>query len=202
MRLLIVGEHLLVVELLIKVLEVEHTIAASFLRGGDAIAWLAHYMCDCAIVDLALPDFNGAELIMTIRRLRRATRIVAISSGAGAIGGDNVGADAFVPKVGSLALLRHEIGRSHQGHAGFDVAGRQLLTPNKVAILRAVASGYRAREIAAMLRVSQNTAEEYLEQLKRQLGARTLAQLVTAALRLGLAADLLSALPPATGSPE
>ncbi len=198
MRLLIVEDHLLVVEMLIRALETEHTIAAAFVRGSDALVWLAHYTCDCAIVDLCLPDMDGVELIRMIRCHDRTIRIVATSGYTSHTDCDGIGADAFVPKAGSLALLRYEIGKGREGARLEDLRHRRL-APRKVAILRAVASGYRAREIASFLGVSQNTAEEYLEQLKRQLGARTLAQLITAALRLGYAADVLCGLPPPGG---
>jgi DNA-binding NarL/FixJ family response regulator len=71
------------------------------------------------------------------------------------------------------------------------------LTMREARVLALYASGLAQRDIAARLGISFNTVRLYLERIRIKLGARTNAELVAAALRLGLQGPTPA--PPATG---
>jgi DNA-binding NtrC family response regulator len=56
--------------------------------GRCGARWLETYDVDIVVTDLCMPEVDGMELLMTIRRLHPRTPVVAMSGG---VGGDMVG---------------------------------------------------------------------------------------------------------------
>ncbi len=62
-------------------------------------------------------------------------------------------------------------------------------TPREYQVLELVASGRSSAEIAAVLGIARKTADHHRDHLRRKLGARTTADLVRIAVRLGIVLD-------------
>jgi len=60
------------------------------------------------------------------------------------------------------------------------------LTPRQIQVMRLATQGYRSREIARTLRLSEKTVEHHRHQLMRRLGLDTYADLVRYAVRVGV----------------
>jgi DNA-binding CsgD family transcriptional regulator len=65
-------------------------------------------------------------------------------------------------------------------------AAAEGLTPRQAEIVQALAGGATRQEIACRLRISQRTVKRHLQRVGHRLGAQGDAQLVAAALILGL----------------
>jgi len=69
---------------------------------------------DVAVLDLALPDGNGGDLISELRRSNPGISVVVLSAAMGP--GDldeavKAGADAVLDKIESLPTIAHEVRR-------------------------------------------------------------------------------------------
>ena len=52
-------------------------------HGKHGLRLLEHQAVDQIIVDLFMPEMDGMELILLVRKMRPATKIIAISGGSG-----------------------------------------------------------------------------------------------------------------------
>jgi DNA-binding NarL/FixJ family response regulator len=68
-RILIVDDHAMVRQGLAQILEKNDRmqVVASFNNGADALRWLRNHDCDVALLDVAMPDMNGIELLKQIK---------------------------------------------------------------------------------------------------------------------------------------
>ena len=93
--------------------------------GGDALALAASQPPDAIILDLGLPDIDGTEVIVELRRWCRAPIIVLSgrTSPGDKIGALDVGADDYVTKPFAMAELLARLRaalRRDEGEAGQD----------------------------------------------------------------------------------
>jgi len=159
------------------------------------------------LVDLALPDRSGPELVAALRAALPSARVVVLSSyddefrvaealGAGAQGyllkSSSVGelvtairaaAAGGTPLSPSLteAVLRamRRSGRSGSGTI-------ETLTPREIQVLERFAAGLSTREVAASLGISPKTVETHRVRIYEKLGARSVVDLTRIAVRTGL----------------
>ena len=68
-RILIVDDHAMVRQGLAQILEKNDgmEVVASFSNGADTLRWLRNHDCDVALLDIAMPDMNGIELLKQIK---------------------------------------------------------------------------------------------------------------------------------------
>ena len=121
--------------------------------GREALALAASQPPDAVILDLGLPDIDGTEVIVELRRWSRAPIIVLSgrSSPGDKIGALDVGADDYVTKpfaMGELlarlrAALRRDEVEAGQGRPHQATIGRWLvnLTSHQVSLAGGVSSG-------------------------------------------------------------
>jgi two-component system invasion response regulator UvrY len=159
---------------------------------------------DVVVMDLSLPGVGGLELLRHIRQWDRKARILVFTmhSGAGfALKSFEAGAAGYVTKGSEAAELIDSValvakgGRVISNDVAKELAAERLshsgsqleeLGPRETEILRLLASGWLAEEIAAALHLSLKTVRNYHYQIKAKLGARTDAHLVWLALEAGL----------------
>jgi CheY-like chemotaxis protein len=92
-RILIIDDEAFVREALQRVLSDKGTTVVGAADANGGFAALRESPVDLAIVDVVLPDMDGAEAIRLIRRDYPAVRIIAIS------GGGNFGLHAYRPEA-------------------------------------------------------------------------------------------------------
>ena len=83
-RLLLVEDEGAFRELLCAFLEAEGYGVYSVGDGGSALRWLKANPVDMVITDLCMPDSDGMELLMALRKIRSTGPIIVISGGVGA----------------------------------------------------------------------------------------------------------------------
>jgi FixJ family two-component response regulator len=152
----------------------------------------------CLILDLQLPDVNGLELQRELAG-GEAPPIVFIT------GHGDIPSSVRAIKAGAVEFLAKPFGEEEllqaiQAAVALDKTARErrselaelrkshsLLTPREREVLPFVVAGFANKETAAELGTSEITIGVHRGQIMRKMGARSLAELVRMADKLGIA---------------
>lgn len=175
--------------------------------GAEALRVVETGVVEVAVIDTALKDGPGLELIHTITEDHPRTRCIALSPATSRFEFDRAmraGAAGFAVKANGLEELRKAIDAIHWGrcYVSTAVAGHLVhalnddadgrgptplaLTRRERDVLRLVADGCSSREIAGSLGVSKRTVETHRSRLMAKLDIHKTASLVRFAVREGL----------------
>lgn len=80
-RILLVDDEVLVLQLFEAVLQLEHHDVTTASDGNAAMAALAQGTFDVVVTDIVMPDKEGIEMIMEMRKLKPDLPIIAMSGG-------------------------------------------------------------------------------------------------------------------------
>ena len=80
-RILLVDDEEIVLHLFVSILELDHHEVTTAHDGNGALAALAHGVFDLVITDLVMPDKEGIETIVEMRKTRPELPIIAMSGG-------------------------------------------------------------------------------------------------------------------------
>ena len=152
----------------------------------------------CLILDLELPDVSGLELQQELA-VRDFPPIVFIT------GHGDIPSSVRAMKAGAIEFLSKPFGEQELLHA-IDAAitldrearGKEselaelhrhysLLTPREREVLSFVVAGFANKQTASDLGIAENTIGVHRVQIMRKMGARSLAELVRMADKLGIA---------------
>jgi two-component system NarL family response regulator len=206
-RIAVAEDQQMVRELLIALLARESgfELAGEAGTGHDAIALARAAHPDVLVLDVALPDLDGAEVARRVRAAQPQVRILALS-----IHSDEqyvrrmlkAGADGYVVKSGALADLVEAIRSIAQGKMYLSQAvlphavGRTGAPPfareaarlghREREVLALIAEGKHSADIAARLGITTATVEVHRRNIMHKLDLHTIAQLTKYAVREGL----------------
>jgi len=167
-------------------------------NGHEALAQYRLHRPDVTLMDLQMPTMSGIETIIAIRDESPNARIIVLTT----YGGDvqvvralKAGARGYVLKGHVHKALLDTIRAVHDGQkrispevaaALADHAGEEELTAREIAVLRLIALGNANKEIAAQLRISDETVKSHVTNILEKLGAHDRTHAVTTALRRGI----------------
>ena len=167
-------------------------------NGVEAIAEFRRHRPDITLMDLRLPGANGTDILIAIRGEFPGARVIMLSSSDS--DGEiqralRSGASGYVlksmPQDDLLAVIRSVHGGKRQVPA--EVAallaehlGEENLTPRELEVLQLVRDGYKNKQIANRLSISENTVNFHLKNIVEKLGANDRTHAVTIAVRRGL----------------
>jgi DNA-binding NarL/FixJ family response regulator len=198
-RVLIVDDHALVrAGLRTELIDAGFEIVGEAGDGPEALALVAKTEPDVAVVDIALPGFDGIELTKHIKAERPQTRIVILTMHeiehdvAAAVA---AGADAYCVKNSGTETIVAAVRAAAEGAAYFDpqiahVVLRNVtdspLTAREVQILRLIAEGTNNLDIADRLNLSLGTVKGHVRDIldKLQAADRTQAAVIGLKRRL------------------
>ena len=212
-RVLIADDHLLVrmgIKALLSQLDGFEVIAEAE-DGIGALEMQRVLQPDIALIDIAMPDMTGIEVVREIRQFDSQVKIVylsALNSAEIVQAAFATSANGYLLKDFMLAELEEALNKVVSGeiylsprllHGAADerekepseYAGKTLLTARQVEILRGIASGSSTKEIARDLGVSPKTVDFHRTQLMKRLGLHDIASLTLYAVRHGLAPSRL-----------
>ncbi len=180
-------------------------------NASEALAEVGKTLPDLVVLDLNLPDQDGASLAAVIRSTWPKTKILVLtgdSNEAVVPKAIRAGADGLIRKEDVAGEIMRAIPAVMAGQSYFspraataivhelrkrpeprgEGSGPQLqLSYREKELLHGLAEGLAYKEIAAGMGVSVRTAETYRMRLVRKLGCSTRAELVRYAVRNGLA---------------
>jgi DNA-binding NarL/FixJ family response regulator len=178
--------------------ETDMELVSQVTNGIDCIAEFRRHRPDVTLMDLLLPGANGTDILIAIRSEFPGARIIMLSSS----GGDGeiqralrAGASAYVLKSMPHVELLEVIRSVHTGrrHVPADVAallaehlGEEDLTPRELQVLGLIRDGYKNKQIAGELSISENTVNFHIKNIVDKLGANDRTHAVTIAIRRGM----------------
>jgi DNA-binding NarL/FixJ family response regulator len=210
-RVLLTDDHMVVREGLKLLIESEPDmkVVGEASDGKAAIHETEQLDPDVVVMDVSLPDMNGAQATEKLRKMHPDRKVVALT-----VHEDNgylrlmleAGAMGYVLKRAAAAELVQAIRTVAGGEryldpslAGFmtdegashppphtDSAG---LSEREVEVMRRIALGYSNKEIAARLRLSIKTIETYKMRSMEKLAIRSRVEIVQYAARRGWLQD-------------
>ena len=162
---------------------------------------------DVLLIDLALPDGSGIDLIREIDARRGKIRIIVISvfgDARSVVQSIEAGADGYLLKGAEPAEAAAAIRTVLEGGAPISpaVAGHILarmrnreqtpagtgpaLSPREVLVLTDLAKGFRYKEVARLQGISPNTVGDHVKSIYRKLAVSSRSEAVFEAVQAGL----------------
>jgi DNA-binding NarL/FixJ family response regulator len=177
--------------------EPDMKVVASAASGEEAICLFRQHRPDVTIMDLQLPGMSGLDAISAIRREDPEARIIVLTMHQGdedihrAL---QAGATTYVLKDALFEELLHIVRSVGAGESPLPpnitrvLAQRAgpSLTPREVAVLELIAGGFRNREIAGALGITEETTKVHVKNLLAKLGAIDRTEALSLALRRGI----------------
>ncbi len=164
----------------------------------EAISQFRRHRPDVTLMDLRLPGTDGTDVLVSIRGEFPRARIIMLTTSDGDADiqrAMRAGASAYILKSMPMEDLLGVIRSVHAGrrHIPPEVAARlaehmgdEDLTGRELEVLRLIREGYRNKQIADRLAISENTVNFHIKNLMDKLRANDRTHAVTIALRRGI----------------
>ncbi len=198
-RIFTVDDHPLLREGIAAVIERQEdmVLVGEATNGQEAVEGFRLHRPDVTLMDLQMPEMNGIDAIIAIRREFLNARIVVLTTFHGdvqALRAFKAGASGYLLK----GMLRKElVDTIRTVHAGrrrippevatelAEHAIEDALTEREIDILNRVAKGNSNKIIASQLDISEATVKYHLKSILSKLGANDRTHAVTIAMKRG-----------------
>jgi DNA-binding NarL/FixJ family response regulator len=169
-------------------------------NGREAIESFRRYRPDVTLMDLVMPETNGIEATIAIRKEFPKARIVMLTTYKGDVQAAqalDAGACGYLLKSTLRKDLVDTIRSVHAGQhripAEIAIAiaehhASDTLTERELDVLRQVAAGNANKTVAAHLAISEDTVKGHVKSILAKLGANDRTHAVTIALKRGIIA--------------
>lgn len=205
-RVLLVDDHLVVrkgVRLMIDTTD-DITIAAEAGSARDALLLLQQQEFDVALVDIALPDKSGLELLKSMKAKKPQMAILMLSmysEDVYAVRALKIGAAGYLNKNASTSTVLSAIRKAAAGGkhispslveifagmlAGESMPSHEALSDRELEVLKMIAAGTSLARIAEALHLSPNTVTTYRARIMEKMGFSSNVELARYALENGL----------------
>lgn len=199
-RILIADDHFVVRMGLAAVIHTQPdmTVVAEATTGSQAIEFFRQHNPDITLMDLRMPEMDGIEAIIMIRREFPEGRFIVLTT----YDGDEdiyralqAGARAYLLKDMMRDGLIEAIRAVHAGQRRIpaEVANRLAermnrteLTARELEVLRLIIEGKSNKEIAAKLFIAEGTVKIHINNILSKLGVSDRTQAATFALQRGI----------------
>lgn len=173
-------------------------VVAEASTGREAADAYAATRPDVGLIDLRMPDGDGAEAIARIRAAHPAARLIVLTTydtEEDVYRGLRAGAMGYLlkdapPHALLAAIQAVAAGQKHIPPAVAAKLAERMLTPELTErerdVLRELVAGRSNREIAAALQIGEGTVRTHVQNILSKLDAQDRTQAVTIALRRGL----------------
>lgn len=213
MEIMIVDDHPLFREGLKAIVnrDEKYEVCAEAGNGKDGIKIAREHRPDIMLVDISMPGKNGIQMIREIREALPDTRFIIISMHSEAdyiVEAFRAGATGYMIKESAAAQLIRGLDAVAEGEMFLDNALSQevvfkllqnksdtasgkddpysTLTAREQEVMRMLAEGLSAKDVATQLFISPKTVENHRTNLMKKLGLGSTVELIRYAARLGL----------------
>ncbi|MDH4216405.1 MAG: response regulator transcription factor [Gallionella sp.] len=206
-RILIADDHNVVRQGLTLILESNPgmKVVASCTNGSDALAWLRKHECDVALVDIAMPDMNGIDLLNHLRKEMPRLPVLILSAypeDQYAVRLIKAGAAGYINKVcapDEIVAAVHSVlaGKRYISPAVVEMLANELSLPEgklphetlsnrELQIFMLLASAKTYAEIAETLKLSVKTVSTYRNRILEKMQMQNNAELMHYAISKNL----------------
>lgn len=197
-RLVVADDHALVRESLLSILrrQSDLEVVGEAADGTTALELIERHQPDVAIVDQSMPMLVGVDVIKSASQLGIATRFVLLTMHSEPFLAQqalHAGAHAVVLKDDAVSVLLEAVSQIRSGHRYVSPSltldphqGVEPLTDREREVLVWISRGLSNGEIADELGISPRTVDTHRTRIMRKLGRRSVADLVSFAVRSGL----------------
>jgi len=200
-RILIAEDHAVVRDGLAAVLKFEPdmTVVGLARNGLEAVTQFGELKPDVALMDLAMPELDGAGAILAIRGEFPDARILVLTTydnDESVFRALENGAKGYLLKDCSTADLLAAIRKIHAGgthvseRAASRLAERAMaggaLSAREIEVLKWIAAGKSNKEIAALLFISEGTVKTHVLSIHEKLGVGDRTEAVVIAIKRGI----------------
>ena len=184
----------------------EYRIVAAVGSGAEALDAVREHDPAVCVFDVAMPDGDGIETLLALRRAGDDRPVVlltahiddsrlldAIDGGVNGIVGKEGAEETLCATLAAVLEGRKAIAPEFLARARQEEARRKIpspfaaLTPREKTIVAFIARGYRNRDIAGELGITEGTVKVYLHSLYQKLTIENRTELAVLALRHGSA---------------
>jgi len=167
-------------------------------NGREAIEAFRNHRPDVTLMDLQMPEVDGLEAIVAIRREYSEARIIVLTTYTGdmqVLRALKAGARAYILKGQVHKELLETIRAVHAGQKRIppeiaaelaDHATDDQLTEREIDVVRLIADGNGNKHIADQLSIGEATVKSHVTNILSKLGANDRAHAVTIALKRGI----------------
>jgi len=209
-RILLADDHRMVAEGLRSLIEPEFELVGIVEDGHALLAAAEKLRPDVIVTDITMPLMNGIEALRRIRETDKDVKFIFLTMHSDvkyAVNAIEAGALGYVLKHSAPSELSAAIRSALKGNiyvtsllAGEFIEGRKkgsqeryeqsaYLTRRQREVLQLLAEGRSAKEIASLLNISTRTAEYHKYQMMKDLGMKTVADLVRYAVKHGIISE-------------
>jgi DNA-binding NarL/FixJ family response regulator len=206
-RVLLADDHRMLREAFAQILAAKCDVVGAVGDGRALIAAARELKPEIVVLDIAMPLLNGLDAARQLKRALPQIRIIVLTVNEDpdlAAAAMRAGALSYLLKNSAAAELLTAIEEAMRGRAyitplvakglvealthGPDAAAEPALSsPRQREVLQLLAEGRSMKEIARTLKITPRTVAFHKYGIMKQLGVRSTAELVKAALRLGVA---------------
>lgn len=164
----------------------------------EALQQIPALIVDVLLTDLRMPSMNGDSLVQQLQTTHPSVRTVVLTnyhSDEDVFRAMDAGAMAFVLKSATMESVLEAIRAVYRGERWIpnhiaqqaaQRANRVQLSPREKEVLQLLADGFRNREIANQLGISENTVRNHIFNLLEKLGTTHRTEAIAMAVQQGL----------------
>ena len=199
-RILCVDDHRLVREGIVALIsgQPDMQVVATAATGQQAIALFRRYRPDITLMDLQLAGMTGLDAVKAIHEVDGHARIIMLTMHSGE---EDIyralaaGVSTYLLKDTVAADLIRVIREVHRGQRpiGRDIQARlaqrashPALTSREVQIVELIAQGFRNKQIANALEISEETVAVHMRNIFAKLGVQDRTAVLAVAVKRGL----------------
>lgn len=205
-RVLLADDHQMLREAFTRLLEPGCDVVGAVADGRALLAAAPELKPDIVVLDIAMPMLNGLDAARLLRRSMPNVRIIVLTVNEDAdlaAEAFRAGASSYLLKNSAASELLRAIDEAMQGRTYVTpLVAKQLVnalarpqnqertkdstTPRQREVLQLLAEGRTMKQVARILKITPRTVAFHKYGMMRQLGVRSTAELVHAAIRMGV----------------